>query len=70
MGGEEEEGREGQTHYVVEQFVAEVRKVRFPEEIQDWQISCDTIIQPEVVLACHERVQQSISVWGLKILKF
>jgi len=24
MGGEEEEGREGQTHYVVEQFVAEV----------------------------------------------
>ena len=29
-GGEEEEGRDGQTHYVVEQFVAEVRPVRFP----------------------------------------
>ena len=41
-GGEEEEGREGQTHYVVEQFVAEVRKVRVPEEIQNWQMSCDT----------------------------
>ena len=32
MGGgeEEEEGREGPTHYVVEQFVAEVRLVWFP----------------------------------------
>ena len=29
-GGEEEEGREGQTHYVVEQFVAEVSRVGFP----------------------------------------
>ena len=27
-GGEEEEGREGQTHYVVEQFVAEVSNSR------------------------------------------
>ena len=27
-GGGEEEGTEGQTHYVVEQFVAEVRGVK------------------------------------------
>ena len=33
MGGEEEEeGRDGQTHYVVEQFVAEVRTARFKTE--------------------------------------
>ena len=28
MGEGEEEGTEGQTHYVVEQFVAEVRRVK------------------------------------------
>ena len=33
MGGvEEEEGRDSQTHYVVEQFVAEVRTARFKTE--------------------------------------
>ena len=34
-GGEEEEGRDGQTHYVVEQFVAEVRPVRFLNSSQE-----------------------------------
>ena len=49
MGGEEEEGREGQTHYVVEQFVAEVRIGGFS---CSYRLDKFLLTHPTVELSC------------------
>ena len=42
-GEGEEEGTEGQTHYVVEQFVAEVRRVKIIKKETSLSKTCDAM---------------------------
>ena len=57
-GEGEEEGTEGQTHYVVEQFVAEVRRVKIIKKKNKFVKN----------MRCHVHVRKCV--WVFKILSF